>query len=222
MTQPPSPDATDGVDPAPAPQLTPDRNSRLSNWMPQTDAATVALARDGDSEAFRALVERHSRAVFRLAHRMTGSAQDAEDVVQETFLKAYRQLSRFESRANFSTWLHRIAVNCSIDLLRSRPHREAGHDEADLDQLGRDERGQAAQPSPERLMLSTEVQDRVTTAMSTLSAMERAAFALRHFEGQSIEEISQALGLKANATKHSIFRAVKKMRVALEPLVSAD
>ncbi len=222
MTQPPNPKATDAADPSPAPQLTPDRNSRLSNWMPQTDAATVALARDGDSEAFQALVERHSRAVFRLAHRMTGSAQDAEDVVQETFLKAYRQLSRFESRANFSTWLHRIAVNCSIDLIRSRPHREAGHDEADLDQLGRDERGRTAQASPERLMLSTEVQDRVMTAMSALSAMERAAFTLRHFEGQSIEEISQALGLKANATKHSIFRAVKKMRVALEPLVSAD
>ena len=222
MTQPPIPRPTGTGDAPPDPQLTPGRNSRLSNWMPQTDAATVALARDGDSEAFRALVERHSRAVFRLAHRMTGSAQDAEDVVQETFLKAYRQLSRFESRANFSTWLHRIAVNCSIDLIRSRPHREAGHDEADLDQLGRDEGGHAGQPSPERLMLSTEVQDRVMTAMSSLSAMERAAFALRHFEGQSIEEISQALGLKANAAKHSIFRAVKKMRVALEPLVSAD
>ncbi len=71
-------------------------------------------------------------------------------------------------------------------------------------------------------MFSTEVQDRVSRAMSSLSAMERAAFALRHFEGQSIEEISRALGLKTNATKHSIFRAVKKMRVALEPLVSAD
>jgi RNA polymerase sigma-70 factor (ECF subfamily) len=190
--------------------------------MPQTDAATVALARDGDSEAFRALVECHSRAVYRLAHRMTGSAQDAEDVVQETFLKAYRQLSRFESRANFSTWLHRIAVNCSIDLIRSRPHREAGRDAADLDQFGSDERHQAGHASPERLMLSTEVQDRVMGAMSSLSAMERAAFALRHFEGQSIDEISHALGLKANATKHSIFRAVKKMRAALEPLVSAE
>lgn len=189
--------------------------------MPQTDAATVALARDGDSEAFRALVDRHSRAVYRLAYRMTGSAQDAEDVVQETFLKAYRQLGRFESRANFSTWLHRIAVNCSIDLIRARPHREAGHDGSDLDQLGTDDQGQR-QVSPERLMLSTEVQDRVAGAMSSLSAMERAAFALRHFEGQSIEEISRALGLKTNATKHSIFRAVKKMRVALEPLVSAD
>jgi len=203
------------------PRLTPADNSRLSNWMPQTDAATVALARDGDSEAFRALVDCHSRAVYRLAYRMTGSAQDAEDVVQETFLKAYRQLSRFESRANFSTWLHRIAMNCSIDLLRSRPHRETGHDAADLDQLGSHDEVQR-QASPERLMLSTEVQDRVAGAMSSLSAMERAAFALRHFEGRSIDEISRALGLKANATKHSIFRAVKKMRVALEPLVSAD
>ncbi len=189
--------------------------------MPQTDAATVALARDGDSEAFRALVERHSRAVYRLAHRMTGSSEDAEDVVQETFLKAYRQLSRFESRANFSTWLHRIAVNCSIDLIRSRPHRESGQDGAELDQLGGGDRTHS-RTSPERLMLSTEVQDRVSSAMASLSAMERAAFALRHFEGQSIEEISRALGLKTNATKHSIFRAVKKMRIALEPLVSTE
>jgi RNA polymerase sigma-70 factor (ECF subfamily) len=187
-----------------------------------TDAAAVALARDGDSDAFRTLVERHSRAVYRLAHRMTGTAQDAEDVVQETFLKAYRQLGRFESRANFSTWLHRIAVNCSIDLIRSRPHRETGHDESDLDQLGADDRAWSGQASPERLMLSTEVQDRVTTAMASLSRMERAAFVLRHFEGQSIDEISRALGLKTNATKHSVFRAVRKMRVALEPLLSTE
>ena len=189
--------------------------------MTHTDAAAVALARDGDSEAFRTLVERHSRAVYRLAHRMTGTPQDAEDVVQETFLKAYRQLSRFESRANFSTWLHRIAVNCSIDVMRSRPRRETSHDESDLDQLGRHDQLHTTQASPERLMLSAEVQDRVTAAMTSLSRMERAAFVLRHFEGQSIEEISRALGLKTNATKHSVFRAVKKMRVALEPLLSA-
>src|SRR6478752_9662233 len=128
--------------------------------MPQTDAAAVALARDGDSEAFKALVERHSRAVYRLAHRMTGNPHDAEDVVQETFLKAYRQLGRFESRANFGTWLHRIAVNCSIDLIRSRKHQETGHDAADLETLdSADDR--RVDPSPERLMLSAEVQERV-------------------------------------------------------------
>jgi RNA polymerase sigma-70 factor, ECF subfamily len=186
--------------------------------MPHTDAAAVALARDGDSEAFRALVERHGRAIYRVAHRMTGNPSDAEDVVQETFLKAYKQLSRFESRANFGTWLHRIAVNCSIDLIRSRPHREAAHDASDLEHFSAPE-ADAARPSPERLMLSAEVQGRINGAMSGLSQMERAAFVLRHFEGQSIEEISRALGLKTNATKHSIFRAVKKMRSALEPLV---
>ena len=190
--------------------------------MPQTDAAAVALARDGDSEAFRALVERHSRAVYRLAHRMTGSPQDAEDVVQETFLKAYKQLSRFESRANFGTWLHRIAVNCSIDLIRSRPHRESGHDTSDLDQFSAGDADRPAQATPERLMLSAEVQQRISGAMSSLSQMERAAFVLRHCEGHSIDEISRALGLKVNAAKHSIFRAVKKMRVALEPFVPAD
>jgi RNA polymerase sigma-70 factor (ECF subfamily) len=186
--------------------------------MPHTDAAAVALARDGDSEAFRVLVERHGRTVYRLAHRMTGNPSDAEDVVQETFLRAYRQLSRFESRANFGTWLHRIAVNCSIDLIRSRPHRESAHETADLEQFGAAEAADSGR-SPERLMLSTEVQERINAAMTSLSQMERAAFVLRHFEGQSIDEISRALGLKTNATKHSIFRAVRKMRVALEPLV---
>lgn len=188
--------------------------------MPQTDAAAVALARDGDSDAFRALVDRHSRAVYRLAHRMTGNPQDAEDVVQETFLKAYRQLGRFESRANFGTWLHRIAVNCSIDLIRGRKHQEMGQDANDLELLdsGDDQR---VDPSPERLMLSSEVQERVGRAMGGLTAMERAAFVLRHFEGQSIEEISKALGLKTNAAKHSIFRAVRKMRLALEPFVES-
>ena len=191
--------------------------------MPHTDAAAVALARDGNSEAFRALVERHSRAVFRLAQRMTGSPQDAEDVVQETFLRAYKQLGRFESRANFGTWVHRIAVNCSIDLIRSRAHRETGHEPDDLEQFGAAvEPTDAMGTSPERLMLSTEVQQRVQAAMASLSRMERAAFTLRHFEGQSIEEISRALGLKTNAAKHSVFRAVKKMRVALEPFVAAD
>ena len=190
--------------------------------MPQTDAAAVALARDGDSEAFRALVERHSRAVYRVAHRMTGNAHDAEDVVQETFLRAYKQLQRFESRANFGTWLHRIAVNCSIDLIRSRPHRESGHDAADLEQFGAGAVMQeSGQQTPERLMLSTEVHERVTAAMGGLSRMERAAFVLRHFEGQSIDDIIRTLGLKTNATKHSIVRAVRKMRAALEPLINA-
>lgn len=98
------------------------------------DEAAVARARGGDRDAFRLLVERHSRAVYMLALRLTGNCHDAEDIVQETFLKVHRQLGRFESRASFGTWVHRIAVNCAVDLLklialqalqRSEPQRAA-------------------------------------------------------------------------------------------------
>src|SRR5881398_1591006 len=101
--------------------------------MDATEAAAVlARARQGDGEAFQALVEQHSRSVFRLAYRMTGNEQDAEDVVQESFLRAYRQLGRFESRANFGTWLYRIVANCSVDLMRSK---QARHDQTRSESL---------------------------------------------------------------------------------------
>src|SRR3989442_9200144 len=101
--------------------------------MDATDAAAVlGRARQGDGEAFRELVERHSRSVFRLAYRMTGNEQDAEDVVQESFIRAYRQLGRFESRANFGTWLYRITSNCAVDLMRSK---QARHDQSRADTL---------------------------------------------------------------------------------------
>src|ERR1700690_3313480 len=91
--------------------------------MELTDAAFVTKARLGDTGAFRGLVDRHSRALFRLAFRMTGNAQDAEDVVQESFFRAYRQLGRFDERASFGTWMYRIATNCSLDLVRLRKRR---------------------------------------------------------------------------------------------------
>ena len=91
--------------------------------MEERDPSVVARAAGGDREAFKTLVELHSRYIYSLAHRMTGNAQDAEDVVQEAWLKAHKQLSRFESRADFRTWMHRITVNCSIDSIRARRHR---------------------------------------------------------------------------------------------------
>src|SRR3982751_7142013 len=93
--------------------------------MDATEAAAVlARARQGDSDAFRALVEQHSRNSFRLAFRMTGNEQDAEDVVQESLLKAYRHLGRFETRSDFGTWLYRIVANCAVDVIRSRQSRQ--------------------------------------------------------------------------------------------------
>jgi len=179
-------------------------------------AAVLARARQGDNEAFRALVERHSRSVFRLAFRMTGNEQDAEDVVQESFIRAYKQLGRFESRANFGTWLYRIAANCSVDLMRAK---QARHDQSRGESLDAAEQLPAGDtPNPQRLAESAEIDRRVQDALAGLSPLERAAFTLRHYEGRSIAEIGRTLGLGTSATKHSVFRAVRKLRTALEPL----
>ena len=179
-------------------------------------AAVLARARQGDSEAFRVLVEQHSRSVFRLAFRMIGNEQDAEDVVQESFLRAYRQLGRFESRANFGTWLYRITANCAVALMRPT---QARHDQSRAETLDDAvDTTESQLPDPERMAGSAEIQRRVTKALEDLSPLERAAFTLRHYEGRSIEEISRTLGLGTSAAKHSVFRAVKKLRAVLEPL----
>jgi RNA polymerase sigma-70 factor, ECF subfamily len=191
--------------------------------MDANDDQDVNLARAGDEAAFRRLVERHSRAVFQLAFRMTGSEPDADDIVQDTFLKAYRELRRFESRSSFRTWLHRIAVNCSYDLLRRRPRQQAealdAHDEDGAPALVVEA---DATSRPDRLAFSSEVQRRVQSALDDLTPAERSAFVLRHMEGRSIEEIGSMLGLQVSATKHSIFRAVQKMRRALTPLMESQ
>jgi RNA polymerase sigma-70 factor (ECF subfamily) len=181
------------------------------------DGEAVARFRAGDESAFRALVERHSRPVFRLAFRMTGNEQDAEDVVQETFLRAYRSLGRFEDRARFSSWIHRIAANCAYDVLRGRARRDEQdmrRPEGDEDE-DRLESVPSGAPPPDRLVFSGEVRRKVGVAMARMSAVEKSAFALRHFEGFSIEEIGRALDLDQSATKHSIFRAVRKVRDVL-------
>jgi RNA polymerase sigma-70 factor (ECF subfamily) len=154
--------------------------------------------------------------VFRLAFRITGNEQDAEDVVQESFLRAYQQLGRFESRANFGTWLYRIVANCSVDLTRARQSRHDQSRGQSLDLAG--SLPASGSHGPERLAESAEIASQVTDALRELSALERAAFTLRHHEGRSIQEISQLLGIGTSAAKHSIFRAVKKLRAALAPL----
>jgi len=179
-------------------------------------AAVLARASGGDEEAFGLLVNSHARTAFRLAFRLTGDERDAEDVVQESFIRAYRQLGRFEARSNFGTWLHRIVVNCAMDALRSRHTRRAertGEPVEDAPDLAKSEA-----PSPERLALSTEIRRRVDDSMASLTPQERVAFTLRHYEGRSIDEIGRTLGVQKSAAKHAVFRAVRKLRTALEPL----
>lgn len=186
------------------------------SWMEAHDAAAVAQVLAGDQDAFQILVKRYSHGVFRLAFRVTNNEQDAEDVVQETFLRAYRRLKQFESRSNFSTWLYRITVNCALDLVRKRRRHEEHHE---LDFSGEEEMAFDAVddgPTPERLVLGSEVRRKVDAVLSKLSVKERIAFLLRHSEGMSIEEIGGVLGMRESATKNSIFRAVQKLRQELQ------
>ena len=159
------------------------------SWMEGNDLDLVDRARAGDTDAFRELVDRHSGTMFKTAFRLTGNEADADDLVQEALLRAYRKLDRFDGRSQFSTWLYRITVNCGMDLMRkkSRRHARAAMDEGVvLDTVATED------PRPDRLALSG---------------------------GRSIAEIGGLLGARTSATKHAIFRAVKKLRAELGPLV---
>jgi RNA polymerase sigma-70 factor (ECF subfamily) len=180
------------------------------------DITLIDQVRSGDDDAFRLLVERHSRAIYRSAYRITGNAADADDVVQETFLRAYRALGNFDSRATFTTWLHRIAINCSLDLIDSRKRREGRIDHGeDLGMVA------SHDASPDRIVLGSEMQKAIAKAMAELTGNERTAFVLRHFEGMPLEEIGQILGTRLNATKNTVFRAVKKLRQQLQPFTGS-
>jgi RNA polymerase sigma-70 factor (ECF subfamily) len=189
--------------------------------MEVSDAAIVAQVLAGDKDAFRVLVERHSRSIYRVAYRMAGNAQDSEEIVQETMLRAYRALARFELRSNFGTWLYRIAVNRTLDFLNARKRVQETHqitEDPDFEGGGKEVQLIATGPGPDRLLLSTEVKQQIMQALNLLSAPERVAFTMRHMEGKSIEEISQAMKLKPSAAKNSVFRAVQKLRQQLGPL----
>jgi RNA polymerase sigma-70 factor (ECF subfamily) len=189
--------------------------------MEAEDAPEVERARSGDEDAFGRLVVRHAPAAFRLAYRMLGNEHDAEDAVQEALLKAHRGLREFEARSKFSSWLHRITVNCAYDVLRRRARRA----EDPLDASADDERA-APEPvaegaAPDRLLFGRELERRMRVAVARLSDLERTVFTLRHHEGMTLREIGGALGLDTNATKHALFRAVRKVREVMAPLVSA-
>jgi RNA polymerase sigma-70 factor (ECF subfamily) len=188
------------------------------NCMGKDDQATVQAVLAGDKEAFGELVALHSHTLFRVAYRITGNEADAEEVVQDAFLRGYRKLESFESRANFGTWIYRIAVHCALDRIKGRrrdetvPLAETPDPESEAVQVA------DRAPDPERLLLSGELSAIRDMAMNSLSPVERTAFALRHMEGCSIDAIAAALDIAPNAAKQAVFRAVHKLRQRLAPL----
>ena len=183
--------------------------------MGTNDHETIRAILSGDKEAYGALVVRHSRSLFRVAYRITGNEADAEDVVQESFLRGYRKLESFESRSNFGTWIYRIAVRCALDRVNGRRGRDDLQVAGDSDP----EEGnvQVADPAagPDRLLMSGEIAAMQQAEMQSLTATERTAFVLRHMEDRTTEEIGAALGIQPNAAKQAVYRAVHKLRQRL-------
>jgi RNA polymerase sigma-70 factor, ECF subfamily len=187
-----------------------------------SDAAAVERTLGGERDAYRVLVERHSAYVYRVAYRMTGNSHDAEEVVQEAFLRGYQKLQQFAGNANFGTWVYRIAANYAIDRLRQKKNEDARREvpsraaegESESDPL---EKLKDPAPSPERLAGNAQLAQKMQEALETLTPAERTAIVMRHWDGSGIEEIAAVLKSNSSAAKNTVFRAVQKLRLALKP-----
>ncbi len=189
--------------------------------MDKADKEAIRQVLAGDRDAYRLLVDSYYQFAFRIAFRITGDSADAEEVVQEAFLRAYNRLSTFRQDASFSTWVNRIAMNTAINLVERRS-RDVTHAAERIGEFGesRDGLTQVAdtQAGPERVLLNTETAKLRREAMDALTPMERTAFTLRHMEDLPISEIATALKVPTNSAKQAIFRAVSKLRRSLAPL----
>jgi RNA polymerase sigma-70 factor (ECF subfamily) len=175
----------------------------------------VRRAVAGDRAAFRQLVERQAPTIFRIALGLVRSHHDAEEAVQETFLRVWRALPRFRGEAGFESWVHRIAVNAAHDQLRRRGRRSReapAAPEAHPVTISPD-------PDPERQALSRRLRVDIDRAVLRLTPAEREIFVLRHDAGLSLAEVARALGRAEGTVKSLLFRAVRKLRAELAEYV---
>jgi RNA polymerase sigma-70 factor, ECF subfamily len=185
---------------------------------PVTDElALVHAAKAGDLGAFEELVKRYDRNVFRIAQHITQNREDAEDVVQDAFLKAYQNLQNFQENSKFYTWLVRIAVNEALmRLRRRRPGQMVSLDEdikTDEDSMPREVADWS--PNPEQLYKQSELREILQRTIQGLPASFRTVFVLRDVEGLSTEETAEALGLSIPAVKSRLLRARLQLRERL-------
>lgn len=189
----------------------------LEREMHADDTVVILLAKEGDACAFRRLYEDHYEMVFRLAYRYSRSQQDAEDILQETFIKAFKQVHRFDLAVNvrFSTWIYQICVRCALDHLRKRKRRRTERVES-LRDLKREPEAQGL--SPEQSAITNQAITRVKNALHVLSPKQQMIFDLRHFQHRALEEISDHLQCSPSTVKKQLQRAIIKLRHQLEPL----
>jgi RNA polymerase sigma-70 factor, ECF subfamily len=172
----------------------------------------------GDREALGPLMERHQRRVYRIALAYLRDPDDAQDAVQETFVKAFLSAARWDGSSDAGPWLSRIAVNQAIDRYRRAKRRRATY--SPIEEGDHDPHFAAEEPSPERRAISQNLGERIGSALRALPEKQRAVFALRHYEERSLEDIASLLSLPLGTVKSTLHRAVLGLRERLSGLSS--
>lgn len=185
--------------------------------MNANDKLLILLAKKGDESAFRELYETNYERIYRLAFRYVKSQPDAEDILQETFIKAFKAIPKFnfDISTNFSAWIYQICVNCSFDYHRKRKKRKSDQT-ASLSEIYWEPEAQDA--SPEKMAITNQAVQQVKNAMDILSPKQRIIFDLRHLQHKALKEISDRLQVSPSTVKKQLERAVAKLRIQLEPL----
>lgn len=182
-----------------------------------TDITLVRAAQRGDKHAFAQLVAKYEQRVYNLARKMTRDQQDAEDVLQETFISVFRHLDEFQGDAAFATWLYRIATNASLMKLRGRKTPLVSLDEPMESDAYAGDGGMPREIvdwnfTPEEALLSTEVREQMDAAVAALPESMRAVFVLRDIEGLSVQETADVLGISVPNVKTRLHRARLMLR----------
>ncbi|HXY51303.1 MAG TPA: RNA polymerase sigma factor [Terriglobales bacterium] len=184
------------------------------------DTALIREAQQGNCAAFEELVRHYDQAVLRLALHLTGSEHDAQDIYQEAFLKAYKNLGGFRFECSFYTWIYRIVTNLCLDHLRKRQVRkEDGPVVTDpsgqeYDLLGQVPDGRPG-ANPERDLMRRQLGDRINRALEKLTPRERMVFELKHYHGLKLRTVGEILHTTEETAKNTLFRATQKLRGSL-------
>ena len=187
------------------------------------DAELIREAQRGNHAAFEELVRQYDAPVLRLAYHMTRSEQDAQDIYQEAFLKAYRNINNFRFECSFYTWIYRIVTNLCLDYLRKRQVRKEdsavisdseGTTYDLLDQVA-DQRSGA---SPEKDLMRRELGGRIAKALDKLTPRERMVFEMKHYQGLKLRTIGEILNTTEETAKNTLFRGTQKLRAALKDM----
>lgn len=184
------------------------------------DTALVREAQRGSRSAFEELVRHYDQAVLRLALHLTGSPHEAQDIYQEAFLKAYKNIGRFRFECSFYTWIYRIVTNLCLDNIRKKQVRKedapvaTDTDGEEFDVLAQvaDKRSGA---NPERDLMRRELGTKILTALEKLTPRERMVFELKHYQGLKLRTVGEMLNTTEETAKNTLFRATQKLRGAL-------